>query len=115
MSQISDKDTEKIVIVLNLVKQFPHISAENKETILRTFMHEEPGRTFSQYDGQTSRHATIVTKRFDRVEIAVQREYRDFWVNYLNKLAANFERTCKDVSKYRALEKWDKKLLEASE
>ena len=113
MSQISEEGKEEIVMVLNLVKQFPHISVEDERVVLNTFLHEEPGSTFSQYDGQASRYATVVAKKSNRVEIAVQREHRDFWVNYLNKLAANFERTCKDISKYRALEKWDKKLLEA--
>lgn len=110
MSVISDKDNEEIVIVLNLVKQFPHISADDKQIILSSFLHEEPGRPFGENDDGTTRHATIVAKKFDRVEIAVEKEHRDFWVSYLNKLAANFERTCSDVSKYRALEKWDEKL-----
>lgn len=110
MSVISDKEKEEIVIVLNIVKQYPHISVGNKRTILNSLLHEQVGNTFARYDEQVSRQATIVAKKSDLIEIAVQKEYRDFWVGVLDKLGTEFERICKNVSEYRELREWDEKL-----
>ena len=115
MTQISEEGKEEIVIVLNLVKQFPHISPADKRAIMNTLIKEKVGANFSRYDSQESCYATVTAKKADRLEIAVQPQKRIFWVDFLRKTGNEFDALCKNISGYRGLQKWDKKLLEANE
>lgn len=100
MSQLSEKEQEEIVMVLNVVKPYPHISAKDKRTILNTLLSRRTGRhrtevgdMFTQYNNnQKSLRATIIKIQSDRLEIAVQSQYRDFWVGFLNTLGADVEK-----------------------
>ena len=115
MSQISEKGKEEIVVTIDLVKQYPHISPADKRTIMDTLIKEKVGATVSRYDSQESCYATIVAKKAERIELAVRQENRDFWVGVLRKTGNEFEKLCRNISGYRVLQRWDKKLLEADE
>lgn len=117
MSQLSEKEQEERVMVLNVVKQYPHISAKDKRTILNTLLSRrtgghrtEVGDMFTQYDNQAPLRATIIKRQSDLLEIAVQNQYRDFWVGFLNTLGADVEKKCEDISTFRGLQGWDEKL-----
>ena len=115
MSQISEEGKEEIVVGMDLVKQYPHISPADKRAIMNTLIKEKVGTSFSRYDSQESCYATIVVKKAERIEIAVRQENRDFWVDVLRKTGNEFEKLCKNISGYRGLQRWDKKLLEAND
>ena len=115
MTHISEEGKEEIVVVMDLVKQYPHISPGDKRTIMNTLIKEREGAMFSRYNSQESCNATIVAKKAERIELAVRQENRDFWVDFLRKTGNEFEKLCKNISGYRGLQRWDKKLLEAND
>ena len=115
MSQITEEGKEEIVVGMDLVKQYPHISPADKRAIMNTLIKEKVGAMFSRYDSQETRYATIVAKKAERIELAVRPETRDFWVDVLRKTGNEFEKLCKNISGYRILQRWDKKLLEAND
>ena len=115
MSQITEEGREEIVVGMDLVKQYPHISPADKRAIMNTLIKEKVGQMVTRYDGQETRYATVVAKKAERIEIAVQPKNREFWVGMLRKTGNEFETLCKNISGYRVLQRWDKKLLEADE
>ncbi len=109
--KISDIETEEIVITL-VIEEGYAIPKDDRQRLLDAIFPEADAnkKIFTHHPNGETVYTTVVRKDIDRVVLVVTKKYHGFWVDFLNDIGTRFERICEDVSKFREVRDWDKRM-----